>query len=142
MEPSDLQREYEALVARSREVGEAAGGEADADRRTDPRFHVQTDDLWINSVPNFQVLDVSISGIAIAASYPLRPGDTIDVVLGNDVKAQATGVGCRLVDSATQYSDAEFRINCRFAEPERGMELLMQAKRHEPLPTGGPHRNN
>ena len=142
MAPSDLQREYEALLARSREIGEASGFISDAERRTDPRFRVQTEDLWINSVPSFQVLDISISGIAIAASYPLRPGDQIDVVLGGDLKAQATVVGCRLVDSATQYYDAEFRINCRFAQPERGMELLVSAKRREPPPaSAGPLQN-
>ena len=131
MAASDLQREYEALLARAREIGRAAGIEPDHDRRTHPRFRVQTDDLWINSVPSFQVLDISITGIAIAASYPLRPGDQIDVVLGGDVKAKATVVGCRLVDSATQYYDAEFRINCSFAQPESGMQLLVQAKRRE-----------
>jgi hypothetical protein len=142
MVSSDLQREYEALLTRSRELGEAAGCIPDSDRRIHPRFRVQTDDLWINSVPSFQLLDISISGIAIAASYPLRPGDKIDVVLGGDVRAQATVVGCRLVDSATQYYDAEFRINCRFVQPERGMELLVNAKRREPQPAdGNPLRN-
>jgi PilZ domain len=131
MKPSKLQREYADLIARAHKAGEEVGIKVSGERRTSPRFQVETGDLWINSVPSFQVLDVSISGIAIASSYPLRPGDMIDVVLGGNVKAQATVMGCRLVDSATQYTDAEFRINCRFAEPERGMELLVNAKRRK-----------
>lgn len=101
------------------------------DRRDDPRFQVVTDDLWINEVPEFSLLDLSVSGLAISATYPLPPGAHIDVGLGNQVTAHAEVLGCRLVETATLYTPAEFRINCRFADATNGMELLVQAKRSE-----------
>ncbi|HKI97566.1 MAG TPA: PilZ domain-containing protein [bacterium] len=131
MEQLDVQREYAALLANLRGYDRLAGTGEAAERRECPRFHVQTDDLWINEVPEFAVLDMSATGIAISSTYPLHSGDRVDVGLGSDVEAQAEVVGCRLVDSPTLYYPAEFRINCRFTDRQRGMEVLVRAKHGE-----------
>lgn len=131
MASPDVQQEYAKLVM---EVQGCDGPvvEQDAkDRRDHPRFQIYTGDMWINEISEFALLDLSASGMAISATYPLAPGEHIDVGLGKAVTAQAEVLGCRLVESPTQYTPAEFRINCRFSDTDLGMALLVRAKRSE-----------
>ena len=95
--------------------------------RAHPRFQVKTDDLWISSVPDFSLLDISASGLAIRSNYPLEKGQVIEISLGNALQASATVVDCKLVSSADEWSEAEFRISCHYTEDLCGMELLVKA---------------
>jgi PilZ domain len=131
MEPLEVQREYAALLSREPAYGALPAGGAELERRQCPRFHVCTSDLWINQVPEFAVLDLSATGIAISSTYPLERGTCIEVTLCDGITVQAEVIGCRLVDSPTQYYPADFRIQCRFSEPRQGMELLVRAKQRE-----------
>jgi PilZ domain len=130
MDPSDVEREYAELLGSLRAHDQPGG----AERRLCPRFQVRSEDLWINEVPHFSVVDLSATGIAIASTYPLQPGERIAVGLAGDVSTRAEVIGCTLVDSPTLYYPAEFRINCRFKERSEGMELLVRAKHRERQP--------
>ena len=131
MESLDVPQEYAELLAQSRRAGATREVLPDLERRVWPRFSVQTDDLWINSVGEFAVQDMSAGGIAFATNYPLQPGARIDVSLNGEHTTTAEVISCELVDSATQYYAAEFRIVCRFVEASCGMELLVRTKRRE-----------
>lgn len=123
--------EYNRILEESRKRGEVLTAASDADRRIHPRLAVQSADLWISSVPEFRMIDMSASGLALMANYPLQPGELVNISLGRTLSIEAEVVRCKLVESPTQYDHALFRINCKFAEEARGMELLIQVKRRE-----------
>lgn len=126
-----LSEEYSRILEESRQRGEMLAEQADKERRIHPRLKVQSADLWISSVPEFSMIDMSASGLALMANYPLQPGEHITVSVGQALSIQAEVVRCQLVESATQYDHALFRIHCRFAEEASGMELLVEVKRRE-----------
>ena len=116
---------HQILQERKTEI--IATGGLGANQRVNPRFRVKTDDLWISSVPDFTLLDMSITGLAIRSNYPLEVDQVIEVSLGSSLSATAIVVDCKLVGSADEWTDAEFRISCRYAEDLRGKELLVKA---------------
>lgn len=126
-----LERQYAAVLEQCRMRGELNGRPMEWDRREHPRLKVNTSDFWITTVPEYSVLDLSATGIAIGANYPLPRGEVITVALGADCSAKAQVVACQLVDSPTEHQDAEFRIQCRFLERESGMALVVGAKYRE-----------
>jgi hypothetical protein len=128
---SDLHEEYARILEESRRRGDVVSSGAESDRRIHPRLAVQSTDLWISSVPEFSLVDLSASGVALMANYPLQPDETITISLGTVLSIEASVVNCQLVESPTDYSDAVFRIQCRFTQELQGMELVVQVKRRE-----------
>ena len=127
----NLHQEYARILAESRKRGDVVPEQAGAERRSHPRLAVKSADVWISSVPEFSMVDLSVSGIALMANYPLPPGERLTVSLGTALSIEAEVVHCQLVESPTDYSDAVFRIQCRFAQEAEGMELVVQVKRRE-----------
>ena len=130
MEPIALERAYRDLVAR-KEVHSAQSGD---DRREHPRFQVHTQDLWINDMTEFQVRDVSASGIGLAADFPVSEGETLAVSLRDDLRTQAVVIRCELVDSGSQYWAPLFHINCRIENEASGKALVVHITRADQGP--------
>lgn len=126
-----LQEEYARILEESRQRGEVVSDAGASERRTHPRLAVHSADLWVSSVPEFSMIDMSASGVALMANYPLQPGEVVTMALGSALSIEAEVVNCQLVESPTDYTDAVFRIQCRFAEEVQGMELLVQVKKRE-----------
>ena len=126
-----LQEEYARILEESRRRGDLMEEASGQERRTHPRLAVKAADIWISSVPEYSLVDLSISGLAIMANYPLQPGEVINMTLGTTLSMEAEVVNCVLVESPTDYSDAVFRIQCRFREELQGMELVVRVKRRE-----------
>jgi hypothetical protein len=127
----DVHEEYARILEESRRRGDVVSEHAGQERRIHPRLAVTSADIWISSVPEFTMVDLSISGLALMANYPLKPGEQITISMGTALSIEAEVVKCQLVESPTDYSDAVFRIQCRFAEELKGMELVVQIKKRE-----------
>ncbi len=131
MSRSTVQEAYAQILEESRRRGEVLADASAKERRLHPRLAVNAADLWISSVPEYSMVDMSASGIAILANYPLKRGEVISLSLGRSIKIEAEVLHCQLVESATQWQDAMFRIHCKFAEEGEGMELLVEVKRRD-----------
>jgi PilZ domain len=131
MEEVDLHQEYAKILEEGRRRGDLLAEQEGKERRTHPRLAVKAADLWISSVPEYSLVDLSVSGLAIMANYPLDPGQVITMTLGTAMTLEAEVINCQLVESPTDYSDAVFRIQCRFEEELQGMELVVQVKKRE-----------
>ena len=127
----DLHQEYARILEESRRRGDVMEEQAGQERRTHPRLAVKAADLWISSVPEYSLVDLSISGLAIMSNYPLQPGEVLTMTLGTTLSMEAEVVNCHLVESPTDYSDAVFRIQCKFREELKGMELVVKIKERE-----------
>jgi len=127
----NLQDEYARILEESRRRGDLVDAQGEQDRRIHPRLAVKAADIWISSVPEYSLVDLSVSGLALMANYPLQPGEVITMTMGTTLSLEAEVVNCTLVESPTDYSDAVFRIQCRFREELQGMELVVRVKSRE-----------
>ncbi len=128
---SDVFKAYAQVLVESRERGDLLESEIPHDRRIFPRMRIRTDDLWLNTGPEYVVRDISASGIAFSSNFPLQRGARFTVAVGTDIHISAQVIDCKLVTSPDQYTEAEFNVHCRFSDAEAGMELLVRAKRSE-----------
>lgn len=121
---SDLRAAYERVL---REHSQDITQETAArEQRSHPRLHVQSDDLWISAVPQFAMLDMSATGMAVESNHPLRVGERVQISLGQTLSLQARVVACTMVEAPDEYTDGTFRLQCQFLEDLRGMELLVR----------------
>ncbi len=128
MQKREIEQEYNRIIEEGRASGEIAD-EAVSGRRSHPRMKVSGADLWIGTIPEFSMLDMSLSGMAFLSNHPLAAGEEINVSLGKAISVNVIVVNCQLEESATDFLDAQFRIQCRFGEEYEGMELLVQTRK-------------
>jgi hypothetical protein len=129
MRKKEIEQEYEKILEEGRASGELADATAGTERRTHPRLKVHSADLWVSTIPEFSMVDMSLSGMAFLSNHPLAPGECINISLGKVMSVDVEVVNCRLEESATDYLDAQFRIQCKFSGEYEGMELLVNACR-------------
>ena len=122
------QFQYEKILEQSRLAGEIIGEPDGRERRTHPRMKAKSEDLRISSIPEFSIIDMSLSGMAVLSNHPLGEGEMIEINLGDTLKADAVVVGCRMEESTSEFLDSHFRIQCKFNEDYKGMELLVKIK--------------
>ena len=128
MQIAELEREYEQILERSRENGEIHGAQGGSEKRRHPRLSVDSQDMWISTVPEFSVIDMSMSGMAFHSNHPLEAGEVIHIALGAMLSVDATVRSCKLEEAPSEYLDAQFRIQCEFLQDYSGMELLVSLK--------------
>jgi hypothetical protein len=126
MATAKLEREYQAILEQRRRKGEIEDEDKGADRRVHPRLKVNSMDLWLNAEAQLSVIDMSASGISFISNHPLKPGESINIALGKVLNVDAKVLACHLEESATEFLDAQFRIQCKFGEEASGMELLVR----------------
>jgi hypothetical protein len=129
MAEMDVLAEYERVLQEQRERFMASQSLMGMEQRSHPRLKVESKDLWISTVPVFDLVDMSASGLAIRSNQPLKVGELIRISLGNTVSVEAEVVGCHMDMPPDEYTDGEFRIQCRFLEDLRGMEIFIRAIR-------------
>lgn len=122
----DVREEYQRILQERRDLMEGGGQAGSSDQRTHPRFKVEPKDLAISNIAEFEMVDMSASGIAIRSNAPMKPGELLHVSLGSAVSVDTEVVACRMESAPDEYTDGEFRIQCRFVEDLRGMELLVK----------------
>ena len=127
MQLNELERQYEKILVSSRKRGDISTA-AQNDKRRHPRLSVDASDMFISSVPEFSVLDMSLSGMAFLSNHPLREGEIIHIALGSMLSVDAQILTCRLEEAPSEFLDAQFRINCQFLQDAQGRELLVSLK--------------
>ena len=131
MAVSEIEKEYAEVLEKSRLKGELDEGKGGANRRVHPRIKVQSTQLSIDTVPEFFVADISLSGLAVITNHPLAPGESVHISLGEAMSVDAEVVNCQMEEPPSEMLDAQFRVQCKFSEQYKGMELLVRVKRME-----------
>ncbi len=125
----DVKEEYGRILDQLKKGSVAFKQGSHAERRKHPRLKANSKDLWISTVPEFELVDISASGVAVRSNHPILPGETINFSLGKSLTVDMVVVACQMDQSPDEYTDGEFRIQCRFLEDLRGMELFIRAIR-------------
>lgn len=121
----NIREEYDRVLEEFQDEIAASGLPAGRDQRQYPRFKVSTSDLWLSTVPEFAVADMSASGIAVISNHPVDVGTLLNLSLGKSLSVNTEVVACTMEYAPDEYTDGQFRIQCRFLEDLKGMELLV-----------------
>lgn len=121
----NVREEYDRVLEKHQEEIAASGRLTGNEQRQHPRFKVDNANLWISTVPEFAVADLSASGIAVLSNHPVEPGTLLNLSLGKSLSVNTEVVACTMEYAPDEYTDGQFRIQCRFLENLKGMELLV-----------------
>ena len=122
----DILKTYEKVLEDHKEEMVTSSRLPDAEQRQHPRFKVDSPDLWISTVPEFVVADLSASGIAMLSNHPVDVGTLLNMSLGKKLSVDTEVVACTMEYPPDEYTDGQFRIQCHFLEELKGMELLVK----------------
>ena len=123
-----LEQQYTRVLAESRTRGEVMDNPEGAERRRHPRIRVNSGDLPVEIDPWVFAIDVSLSGMAFYADEPVEPGRSVTIALGDHYAVEASVVDCHPEQSDSSDLPSRHRMHCRFAEEERGKQLLVMIK--------------
>ena len=104
--------------------GSQGSGSNRRERRAHRRLKISLGSEWIETLPKFGVVDVSPSGIGLAADHPVRAGERIRVSLRGGPSADAQVVSCRAQETSLSLFSLEFRIGCQFTAIHEGGRLV------------------
>ena len=128
MAKKEMSGEFARIVKESRKKGESPEWPEETERRSFPRLKVAAKDLWIDSVAEVSVVDMSPSGFALNCNHPIDPGQTLKLSVGKGARTAARVVACDMEEAPSEHLDGLYRIHCRFENEARGMELLLGSK--------------
>ena len=130
-EEMDTKTEYQKMLAEHQDKIKPSAPGGVPEKRSHPRLKVTSRDLWINTVPEFSLVDMSASGLAVRSNSPLVEGELIQISLGSSFSVEAEVVSSRMLISPDAYTDGEFLIQCRFLEDLQGMKLLVKTVQYQ-----------
>ena len=117
----EIQEAYQRVLENYQEEITFSDSMAGPEKRQFPRFKVKTSNLWISSLPEFSVADLSANGIALLSNHPVEAGKLLTLSEGKMLSVESKVVACTLEMDAS----GQFRIRCLFLEELKGMELLV-----------------
>ena len=128
----DWKKEYDALLRDGLANGEVEQLPSDEERRTQPRFRLKTQQVWIKVQRRFRVADLSVAGIAVLSDFPFEVGQTIHITLGKAFAVEAAVQDCT-PDAEGPDGNGGFRISCQFEDETVGMQFLVMLKQFDEL---------
>lgn len=120
--------EFAKVLEESRKRGEVTQFSTGNERRKYPRLKILSSDIWIESMAQFEVVNMSPSGVALNCSLPVRLGEVLKFSLGPIQGADARVIACDLIDSSAGYLSAQYRVHCKFLSVKDGMKLVVKVK--------------
>ena len=123
----DWRKEYDALLREGLENGEVEPLAHDDERRSQPRFQLKTQQIWIKVQRQFRVVDLSISGLAVLSDFPFQLGQTIHITLGKAFAVEAVVKDC-VPDAEGPAGQGGYRISCRFEDDAVGMQFVVMLR--------------
>lgn len=130
---SQWQQDYEALLREARARGDLERFGNGCDQRGQPRFRLRSQQVFIKVEPRFDVMDVSVSGMAVLSDFPFRVGQTVTITLGKAFSVEATVMDCPLVLLNEDLLETKYQVRCRFADEAVGMQFLVMMKEMDDL---------
>lgn len=125
--------DYEALLEEERARSEPEPLPAAQERRSEPRFRIKSQVVWIKVEPRFPVVDVSVNGLSVYSEFPFKVGQTVSVTLGKAFSLEATVMDCPLVVADEDFLETRYRVTLAFADETVGMQFLVMLKQMDDL---------
>ena len=100
------------------------GGADQPERRAHRRLKISEGSGWIQTLPQFSVIDISPSGIGLTANHPVQAGERIRISLQGGPSADAQVINCRPEETSLSLFSLEFRVGCQFVAANEGGRLV------------------
>lgn len=121
-------KDYEELLQESMDSGDIAAAPGGAEKRSSPRFRIQSGAIWVRMDTCFDVLDASISGISFQADREFKVGAVLAITLGKAFKIEAEVIDCRIVETNPQMMEVGYVTRCRFTDEHSAVRFLVMLK--------------
>ena len=128
MESEGVLVQFSNLLEMSRQRGLVLKLPYGQERRAFPRLKINSSDIWIESVAQFSLGDMSPSGVALNCGHPLEAGRVLRFSLGPLRGADAQVLACVLIDSPNEHLDGHYRVTCRFLKSREAMDMIVKAQ--------------
>ena len=128
MSEFDWEKEYDRLLAESRRSGQVADADKSEGHRSQPRFHLKDSHVWIRVPTRFDLLEISIAGIAFHSKAPFQVGENLLLTLDKAFSIEAKVVECFLTESDSGFLELRYRVGCAFNDQNHGMQMLVMLK--------------
>lgn len=136
MSATEWKDDYERLLATAGSNGDLEANGNTHERRTNPRFKLHSETIWVKVEPRFSVIDVSINGIAFYSSYHFRPDTVIQTSIGKAFSIEAKVLDCEMVESDPDFMEAMYQVRCQFVDENMGMQFLVMLKEMDNINEG------
>ena len=121
-------REYQRLLEEGRKTQQVVEEAAPDGGRSHPRFLLDAAHVWIRVPIRFDLVEVSIAGIAFLSHIPFTPGETLILTLDKAFSIEAQVVECVLTESDSSLMELQYRVGCIFPDESHGMQMLVMLK--------------
>lgn len=135
---SQWQQDYDELLQEAKTRGHLKRVATGDERRRQPRFQLRSQQVFIKVEPRFDVVDVSVSGMALLSDFPFQVGQSLNITLGKAFSVEASVVECPLELLDEDLLETKYHVHCRFADESVGMQFLVMMKQMDDLEVGTP----
>lgn len=134
----NLESEYQRLVKLGVANGNITVHREGPEQRQSPRIRMQGERVSLRLEPEFDVVDMSASGMAFLSEVPFAEDQVLQIVLKDMLTFQGRVVGCQVVETDPCLMELRYRVQCRFQDPASGKHLLVLMREMERLDAGVP----
>ncbi len=120
--------EYKSLLASIADRQKSEPGSA-SDHRKHPRFRTKTGFVTIQIVLEYEVLDVSTSGVSFDCDHLFPIGIDVTANFEKVISLEAKVVSCTEIQPATDGNRTRYRVGCEFSEDTPGLQMLISIYR-------------
>jgi hypothetical protein len=89
--------------------------------------------MTVNTQVPVSPVDISSTGACFYAERAFPAGTPIEISVASVFTVPALVVDCEMEESGSDFLEVHYRVRCRFADEEQGLELLVVAKERETL---------
>lgn len=133
----NLDREYQLLVEGGLASGELTVRVDGPELRRAPRFRFQHGRIAVRVEPEFNLVDLSATGLAFLSDLSFAPETALQVIVKGTVAVQARVVTSTLVETDADLLEMRYRVQCRFDDTASGKHLVLLMKEIDRMRNGG-----
>lgn len=116
-------KEYVELLLETYDNGNIPPLDPNNQLRNNPRYSVPKGVVSVKIEPQFELVDVSVGGLAFISNMPFSPGNEVQIALAN-AAVHLQIINCVMEPFELDTPDIHYRINGRFLRQQVGMEIL------------------
>ncbi|MDH5753373.1 MAG: PilZ domain-containing protein [Deltaproteobacteria bacterium] len=124
MSKKENQDKYQQIV----ESEESIRLSEERERRSNPRFKLDSTELSLSITLNVSTIDVSVEGLAFYSTHAFQIGQRFSIQVGQVFSIEAEVIACDVEEIDPDLLEMRYRVNCHYVEQEGGRELLVLLK--------------
>jgi len=117
--------EYDRLLERAIAEGKVEPLRDIDERRVSPRFKLSEGLYHSEEATQRDIIDLSKTGYAFYSERMYEIGEDVPLSVREAFEAHAKVVGCKMMETDSNFLEFKYRVHCQFTAPEHGMIILL-----------------